>query len=361
MCRTWSVVSCLAVCCVLASTAWAGAAAAKPPALASFDWSVNAAHNLAANPPTPDLVWKLINSASGNESGHLCGFRFADLRHSGNFSLVMSVDGGGTGGCSETIIFDKRKSGFEIHSSWASFSSDDGIQDINHDGKLELILWGPIGPGPDRLGEQCYWPMVFAWTGNGYSEVSREYKRYYEQHLKILQEQIASEPSAEATPGSAALGMPARQPLVVPGVFQFGGGTSAPSSTSQAGSGGVALVPSPVASATAAPMSQADYDCDRIEAAKTEAFLGIRSDVTMSYAVKASESNNPYQRKLAAVLFSFVGTPEATTDLKELANDSDRGVAEAAKDRVSAGQEPDSYYRQISAEPFFRWWPVPNR
>jgi hypothetical protein len=62
-----------------------------------------------------------------------------------------------------------------------------------------------------------------------------------------------------------------------------------------------------------------DYVCDRIQAAKTEQFLGIHSDATISAAIKDSESDDPDERTLASVIFSFVRTPEAIADLKTLA------------------------------------------
>ena len=95
-----------------------------------------------------------------------------------------------------------------------------------------------------------------------------------------------------------------------------------------------------------------------MDAAKTEAFLGIRSDATMNYAIKASESKDPDDRKLAAFMFSHIKTPEARADLKKLAADSDPAVAEVAKDRLSAGLEPGDYYRQLNeGEPIA--WPTP--
>ncbi len=72
----------------------------------------------------------------------------------------------------------------------------------------------------------------------------------------------------------------------------------------------------------------------------------------MIAAIKDSESSNPDRRILAAVIFSFLKTPEATADLKKLANDSDPEVANPATDLLlSEGTEPDDYYREIKMEP----------
>jgi HEAT repeat protein len=86
---------------------------------------------------------------------------------------------------------------------------------------------------------------------------------------------------------------------------------------------------------------QVNYFCARLDEAKTEGLLGIHSDATMSYAIKASESEDPDERELAAYLFSYIGTAEATKDLKRLAADTNPEVAEAAKERLSAEQPDD--------------------
>src|SRR5271166_2838915 len=87
------------------------------PALASYDWSANSAHSLVSNPPPDDMVWAFVNASTGSDLvvGHLCKFHFANLRGNGNLSLIVSIDAGGTGGCSEMAIFDKTSSGFEAY------------------------------------------------------------------------------------------------------------------------------------------------------------------------------------------------------------------------------------------------------
>src|SRR5579864_7100610 len=110
--RITSVVIAVGLSCLSSSFA-RGQNAANIPALASYDWSVNSAHSLESNPPTKDVVEAFLNAASGNDVGHVCEFRFADLRRSGNLSLIVSIYGGGTGGCNSTAIFDKTLSGFK--------------------------------------------------------------------------------------------------------------------------------------------------------------------------------------------------------------------------------------------------------
>ena len=330
-------------------------AAAAPPALASANWLVDRTHGLESNPPPADVIWDFLNRAlqGDPEQGHLCEFRFADLRRSGNLSLVVSVDGGGTGGCNQTFIFDKTDSGFESYSSWALFSGDEDVQDINHDGKLELILWAPIA-WPDEVGEECEWPLVFSWTGSEYSEVSSRYKGYYERYLKSLEKEIAADSSAAREAQASTAGRtPGSQPATIPGFQLSAGDSSSTAPHSATIQQRPIVVPVPAAS-TVAPASTPDprdYACDRVQAAKTEQFLGVHSDASMIAAIKDSESNDPDRRLLAAVIFSFMKTPKARADLKTFAKDSDASVAKTAKDRLSDGTYPDDYYREIKMEP----------
>ena len=128
---------------------WASATAARAepaaiiPALASYDWSVGSAHSLASSSPSDKAVQEFVNAAFGTDASRVCEFRFANLRNSGNLSLVVSVDAGGTGGCNRASVFDKTASGFEDYAFNAAFSKNDGVQDINGDGKLQLVLWAP--------------------------------------------------------------------------------------------------------------------------------------------------------------------------------------------------------------------------
>jgi len=84
--------------------------------------------------------------------------------------------------------------------------------------------------------------------------------------------------------------------------------------------------------------------CGRVDAAKAEALLGEHSDTMMRYAIKASESADPQDRKLAAVIFSYMMTPEAIADLRHLSADADSAVAKVAKERMSTQTEPNDYY-----------------
>jgi hypothetical protein len=340
-----SVVLALGLSCLLTSSGWAQTGAAKPD-LVSADWSVKSPHSLASNPPSADVVWAFVNYL--HDVGHLCDFRFADLRHSGNLSLVVVIDTGATGGCAGTQIFDKTASGFE-HYYIPAESGDslrDNIQDINHDGKYELILWGELAPTETQsLSCKAEWPMIFAWTGTAYADVSSQYRGYYEGYLKSLDKHPAASSSIEEPPapgiGQSSTPQPAALPAPESGTVE---------SDASNGHGFERFVPAP--SQAAAPDStpgSEDYECKRIEVAKTQAFLGIHSGATMSDAIKDSESEDADKRMVAAAIFSYIGTQEARQDLKELTVDSDQEVAKVAKARLSGEQDPGDY--QFDEEP----------
>lgn len=181
--------------------------------------------------------------------------------------------------------------------------------------------------------------MIFAWTGSGYTDVSGQYRGYYNQYLKSLEQELANEPTAaEQTQGQVSgQAAPAQATVLPPVLFQAG---SSPAPTA----GAFVPVPAaPAASPTAATTPEADYECLRLEVAKTDAFLGIHTDATMSAAIKVSENDDPDKRILATVIFSYIGTKEARADLKTLANDSNPTVAELAKERLKGEPDPGIY------------------
>jgi hypothetical protein len=332
--------------------------------LVTADWSVKSAHNLASNPPPTDRVQAFVNRAFGTDLAHICAFRFADLRHCGNLSLVVDIDAGGKGGCNDTHIFDKTPSGFEEYSTMGILDENlrNSVSDINHDGNLELVIYpipfyGPPTSSPSRLfGCDNMWPMIFAWTGSGYTDVSSRYRGYYARYLKSLKKRIAANsaaPSKHWRPTKVQPSSPtARDSKVVSSYGVFSTGPEVEGRE-------FASVPEEVPPPATAPPSgpDPDYDCLRIEAAKAEAFLGIHSDATMSDAIKASESNDPDERAVAAAVLSYIGTPEAKADLKVLAADSDPAVAKYATERLSYRQDPAGY--AVTREPV-DFSPAPN-
>lgn len=323
--------------------------------LVSADWSAKQAKTLNALPKS--AIWNFVSGPFRDDSpAHVCDFRFADLRHLGTLSLVAVIDVSGRGFCSSMEIFDrtdKAASGFVESSSPADLLGDlrDAIQDIGHDGNLELVLDGSLAESETHELD-CFpeWPVIVAWTGSNYTDVSSQYKGYYERYLSSLNSQLAAKSSDN---GSAATPASVSTPEVAPASpslevgasdASFGGGFGA----SFGGGFGASAAQSPASIHETAP--RRNPACVRISAAKTEQFLGIRSEATMSAAIKDSESNDPSKRILASVLFSFIGTPEAMSDLKTLAEDPDREVAKLAKQRLSGKPDPDVIY-EFEAEP----------
>jgi hypothetical protein len=370
--RTLSAVTFYLACCLsMPIRANAGGA---PPALASADWSVNGTRNLVSNPPSLDAVQDFYDRAFGDEEPFVkvCEFRFADLRNSGNLSLITTVNPEGRQWpeCNQLYIFDRTPRGFELYSADRAYGHDlaNSVLDINHDGKHELVLWGPLAPvatGPfnrNGLGCDAEWPLVFAWTGNGYSEASDQYKDYYWNYLKSLEAQIAAY-SSESGPAAAqtANAAPAVD-SVLAGRSAIAHGNSASVEGPATVTGGVLIAPATTPEAASTPEgaptlpNPGDYACTRIEAAKTEAFLGINSDSTMTAAIKDSESADPNKRILAAAIFSYLGSQEAEADLKTLSNDADSRVADIAKGAASFGEDPAQYSRRmIPGGASFRW------
>jgi hypothetical protein len=327
-------------------------AGGAPPALASADWSVNAAHNLASNPPSLDAVQDFYDRAYGISdefAPRVCEFRFADLRNSGNLSLIMTVNPQGRQlpECNEFFIFDRTPKGFELYETDRAFGQDlvNSVLDINHDGRQELVLWSELNR--NGLGCDAQWPLIFAWSGNGYSEVSHRYKDYYRNYLKSVDARLAAY-SSELESASAQAANPATtvgRARVVAEAFSASGAEASEGSALQWSLPKIAApTPTPKANLN---LTRRDYPCARIQAAKTEAFLGIDSDSTMSAAVKDSESTDPHKRILAAATFSYFGSPEAKADLKTLSNDADSRVAAIAKGAASRGEDPAEYYRRM--------------
>ncbi len=127
-----SGILCFVLFCVHPQSPWAaqpdlasadGSVKSASPALVSADWSVNATHNLASNPPKLDAVkdfenrfWGASEEDAKEFGDDVCEFRFADLRSSGNLSLIVSVGSRNSRfGCTQLYIFDRAPTGFELY------------------------------------------------------------------------------------------------------------------------------------------------------------------------------------------------------------------------------------------------------
>ena len=339
------VVLCLASC-FLSGLANAGDA---PPALASADWSVKSPHSLAANPPSDDAVLALVNKLNSPVDFHsICSSQFADLRHSGNLSSVVSASDGRF--CSLSII-DKTPSGFELYGVGLAHSSDGPeIKDLAGNGNLELIVDTDLTSYYAVHHCMATWPVIYAWTGNGYADVSRNYKGYYEHELESVKKYIAASASATEQAQAAAAN---QTPESAPTMIQM---APVPPAGSVSSTGklisAMRQIPYPAAasSAAATPAAMPDLagDCTEADAGKIERFLGISRDAGMTDAIKWANSDDPYRREFAADVLEDIGTADAIEYLRTLSNDTDTTVAAIAKDKLKAvlsgvGQGPDLY------------------
>src|ERR1700691_3860890 len=77
-----------------------------PRPLSSYNWAANASPNLAAKPPPKAAVRALMEQlepdfGEANDQTRICSFRFVDLGHDGNLTLLVSRYDGGRGGCGD--------------------------------------------------------------------------------------------------------------------------------------------------------------------------------------------------------------------------------------------------------------------
>jgi hypothetical protein len=218
------------------------------------------------------------------EGTGICSFKFADLRHNGVLSLVV---GSGVSfspePCRFVAIIDKTGSGFEAYSSGGSgnYGMDvpGKIRDLRHDGKLELLLDQTIGVWQNRC--QAQWPAIYAWTGKNYTDVSDQFKDFYRQRLKALEQKIA------------------------------------------------AIKPIPTQNGTV--WHPPEKECLMAEAAQLKRFLGISPEAGLDQAIRLSTSESRTLRLFAEDLLEDIGGPRAVERLRILAKDRDGNVAFTAK------------------------------
>jgi hypothetical protein len=342
-------------------------AAAQRPLddLKRADWSVNAPHDLAHNPPAKEAIWSFIGHLPGRmpDMGKLCDFHFVDLRGRGTLSLVVSDDAGGTVDCNNVEIFDKTSGGIEQYLQ-PGYLGTPGVEDINGNGRFEVVVYdtgateyGGFSEGSVMHCDACRtceenWPIVYAWTGSRYSEVSPQYPKYYERELASVKKQIAAINEAEAAAHRPAhVVQPAVQVPMAVGEFNhggvgFGGGFGA-SGEKQIGARQQqqTLASPPAASSIpdeAESPDENELDCLQAEAAKIERLLGRSRDAGMKDAIRWANSNNAGEREFAASVLPEIGTAEALRYEQTLSRDSQPDVAESAKEELKDWGKPEN-------------------
>jgi hypothetical protein len=211
------------------------------------------------------------------------------------------------------------------------------LKDLAANGNLELIV--PTDLSDYQGGGYCVaqWPVIFAWTGNGYGDVSTYYKRYYEQQLAYLQKRIAlaETQKEQAEQGTAAqvAESAASAGSVVPARPQSAGKSSppVPSRTGAYTFGPVVQASAPPRPMDTPPPDSEGLNCTKAEAAKIQRFLGISRDAGMSDAIKLASSDDPKDREFAADMLADIGTPDAIEYLRTLSHDTNSGVATSGK------------------------------
>ncbi len=136
--KQFAIAACFLAC---LSASFARAQTAAPHLdLDTADWSVKQARILNAEPK--DVVSKFMGYDDSNPSdGKLCSFQFADLSHSGELSQAVTYDGGGTADCNYFEVFDKTAAGIEDYDFFTGGEPFfEGIQDINGDGRYEVVV-----------------------------------------------------------------------------------------------------------------------------------------------------------------------------------------------------------------------------
>jgi hypothetical protein len=246
-----------------------------PPPLSSYNWAVTASPNLATHPPPVDAIRKFMEQLEyhgrSNSETQVCSFRFVDLRHSGNLSLVVSLDDG-RGTCGGLHIVDRTAAGFQLHYGLPGlflFGIDDVnqvVRDIVGDGRFELIFDSEFTDyeGADHC--VAFWPVIYAWDGSNYANVSAQprFRPFYQQEIKTLQQGARDE-------------------------------------------------------------------CDEATIAKIQRFLGAPPNTGINEAIQSANSGNPVERDFAIGVLSDIGTRGAKNYLRMLTKDKNRGVALDAK------------------------------
>jgi hypothetical protein len=273
------------------------------------------------------------------EQGKLCSFRFVDLRHFGELSLVAIYDWGGSLDGNQLTIFDKGPAGVEGFDYGGGPLLDDDLKDIakniSGDGHLELAL-----RSFDMTEREDTWPSVYAWTGDSYTNVSSQYPTYYRALLASLKKEIAKLERervrlAQATPApSAANG------FVIANPWQSGSAPAPPPSVypMQPEQPEAALSISPEVETA----SRGEIEDKEAQAAKIERFLGSKDAGTLD-AIRWANSNDPRERALAARVFADMGTSEALRYEQTLSHDADPKVAKLAGRCVRYWGKQDPY------------------
>jgi hypothetical protein len=169
-----------------------------------------------------------------------------------------------------------------------------------------LLLDQTIGVWQGRC--EAQWPVIFAWTGNNYTNVSDQFKDFYRKKLNSLEEKIAAI--------------------------------------------------KPIPTANDGLWHPPEKQCLMAEAFKLRRFLGISPAAGLDQAIRLSKSKSQKQRMFAEDLLADIGGPLAVQRLRIMAKDRNFDVAYTAKYALSALSKaplemaPAAFQRDGKFEPF---------
>jgi hypothetical protein len=283
----------LAAVCGLLMSAAVRAEDRVPPSrteLGKADWSVKASPNLAKHPPAEKAVEQFVRSQVARSEDDsvmvdLCSFKFADLRHNGNLSLVAGVDYRGRGLCASILIIDHNDSDFLTSgiegANGAAGNVSAALKDLQNDGNLEIRADRSLGEILGRCG--AFFPVIYAWRDLAYADVSAQFKDFYRGELNSLEKAVAG-----------------LRPDIGPN------GESLDSK-----------------------------ECLEAEAAAIQRFLGMSPDAGIDQAIRLANSKDAAERDFAVNILYKIGTPKAWQQIEILSRDPDFRVAFEAKRYLS--------------------------
>ncbi len=184
--------------------------------LAKRDWSVKAADSLVSHLPSKESVAALLGELIASDpssfiSDEIDSFRFVDLHRSGTLSLVVEQGASRCGGA-EIDIIDKTPSGLQIYRTEEGRpQTDELIEDINKDGNFELVV-DVTYVFHDCASYDAVFPVIYAWTGAGYGNVSNRFGEFYQRRLETLRSKLATiHAKKQATAARGLEGLPTCQ------------------------------------------------------------------------------------------------------------------------------------------------------
>ncbi len=261
--------------------------------LSSYNWAANASPNLATKPPPKAAVRRLMeqlesDSGEANYQTRICSFRFVDLGHDGNLTLLVSRYDGGRGGCGDVYIVDRTDGGFQQHTvSTSLYGTDDVNQVLQEiDGKMYIVEeddFANYDAGEPSAAGRSYgcvagWTRIYGWDGSNHSNqgVQPRFRQFYEHETESLKKGVK-----------------------LPGADH--------------------------------ELANVNLNCTKASIAKIQRLLGGPPNAGLDEAIELAKGSDPWWRVFAAAVLADIGTAESKPYLHALISDPNQAVANAAK------------------------------